>query len=553
MSRENPPNTPEQPSQKTETISVPFESLSALEAMSVKELSIRKQQIEAKIWKLKELDKQQAIAKWGNIYTQSSESDTLIQARNEESLIDKAIQKKAQTIQDVFHDDTISYTPQDVLRLYKQLEPTSQQNDPESAYESLQWQVDIAKDGSKEWWSLDEILEKLKIPKDNLAYRKIIASAFIGEKLKTKKTSADVANAEFDAMKRGIADLSPAGRTAFTNIYQRLSQNDQLLFGEERLITALSSWENYQQTRENVFKELWVQISEEEYNILVGSAKQIHTETDTAKIRAQENQDIQIAALEKWNLVEALQQETKYQRETSQIEYYRDLRSSISKTEWNQINNISSQGNESMIVGSADFSKNLTEFMNDPTVSSIYPKLNDGTTIPIIKSGPDSCVVQGCEVSTESVASLIDINQTLANEWLRFFSTKTPLTKILANMEQALRAKGVQNVPNFGDPQTLANYGDNIVDILYQVIDPNPKEQIANVSERINTAHKRFAGSIPLIAYGRQSGVVREDSSIDINTFTDRLNSMIQSGYPFRFWGDKKEKRQEISLDKPLL
>lgn len=57
-----------------------------------------------------------------------------------------------------------------------------------------------------------------------------------------------------------------------------------------------------------------------------------------------------------------------------------------------------------MIVGSADFSKNLTEFMNDPTVSSIYPKLNDGTTIPIIKSGPDSCVVQGCEVPVDEVA-----------------------------------------------------------------------------------------------------------------------------------------------------
>lgn len=525
--------------QEAKAVPVIFESLSLLENMSAKELSIQKQQIEAKIQKLQKLDGQQVIAKSGNIYTQSSESDVVLRTQSELDLINKAIENKAKTIQDVFHDDTISYTPDDVLELYNLIDPSTKTNDPRAARDSLKSRVDFTKGELKDWWSLNEILEKLKVPKDNQKYWKIIAEAFIGEQLDTKESSAAVANTTFDTFKRGIEDLSANEQTTLRNITARLTWSAEFLFDEKNIIQSIGSWENYQQTRKDVLKELWVDISEEEYNILAGSARKINTDANIATTRAKENQDIQVAALKKWNLVKALQQETQYQKETSQIAYYRDLRSSLAKNEPNSLNQIRSQSNESINVGSADFSKNLMEFMNDPTLNSIYPKLSDGTALPIIKSWPDSCVVQGCEVRTESVESLIDINQTLANEWLRFFSTKTPLTKILANMEQALRAKGVQNVPNFGDPQTLANYGDNIVDILYQVIDPNPKEQIANVSERINTAHKRFAGSIPLIAYGRQSWVVREDSGIDLNAFTDKLNTMVQSRYPFRFWGEK--------------
>ncbi len=131
--------------QEAKAVPVIFESLSLLENMSAKELSIQKQQIEAKIQKLQKLDGQQVIAKSGNIYTQSSESDVVLRTQSELDLINKAIENKAKTIQDVFHDDTISYTPDDVLELYNLIDPSTKTNDPRAARDSLKSRVDFTK------------------------------------------------------------------------------------------------------------------------------------------------------------------------------------------------------------------------------------------------------------------------------------------------------------------------------------------------------------------------------------------------------------------------
>lgn len=543
MSEKEPLVTQEQPLKgKWIPILWDGEKRELLEKLPISELFLREEIIKNELADSQKKDRQRFIDLGGNILQRNSVSEWALQLNEELKMIDTIINERSRTIEDAANDSSISYDSNDILELYKLVASDSTTTDSRAAYESLKWHIDIAKSGIQRWWTLDDILEKLKIPKDNRKYWKIVAKAFIGEQLDSAETSAVVANTTFDVFKRGIEELSPTEKITFTSIYQRLSESDQLIVGEEGLIKLIGSWENYQQAKENISKELWVNITEDEYNMLVGSARKINTDASAATTRAQTNKDIQIAALEKWNLVEALQQEAKYQRETSQIEYYRDLRSSISKTEWNQINNISSQGNESMIVGSADFSKNLTEFMNDPTVSSIYPKLNDGTTIPIIKSGPDSCVVQGCEVPVDEVAWLVQLNEALAEKGLRFFSTKSPLTRILSNIEQTLRGKGIRNVPHFWDFKNIATYKNNIVDILYALIDPDPQKPAQNVNERIDLTSKRLKNGIPLIVHGRQSWIVKEDSSIDINKLTEKLTTLIQSGYPFLFWGDKKER-----------
>ncbi|MCA9378323.1 hypothetical protein KC711_05525 [Candidatus Peregrinibacteria bacterium] len=53
--------------------------------------------------------------------------------------------------------------------------------------------------------------------------------------------------------------------------------------------------------------------------------------------------------------------------------------------------------------------------------------------------------------------------------------------------------------------KNVSTYQDNIVDILYAIIDPDPTASIRNIDERIKHSDRRFAGGIPLIAYGRQS------------------------------------------------
>ncbi len=70
---------------------------------------------------------------------------------------------------------------------------------------------------------MNEILEKLKVPKDNQKYQKIITEAFIGEQLDTKESSAAVANTTFDTFKRGIEDLSANEQTTLRNITARLT------------------------------------------------------------------------------------------------------------------------------------------------------------------------------------------------------------------------------------------------------------------------------------------------------------------------------------------
>lgn len=548
MFGENPPNTSEQSSQKIETISVSFESLSALEVMSAKELLVQKQQLEAKIWKFRELDKQNTLAKGSNIYAQSSESDFTLQAQKKIDMIHEVIAKKIRTLQDTAKDSNIAYTPADVVELYTILMPDAKANYQQAQLglkdriASLIENTPRADGKNMPILSVDELMNisgliSLKNhPKYNV-YKKIITLSLIDQIRDTTEFSGKNERSmilERETVRLGLEQLSILEQIRLT-----WDQSDiaSTVITTDRILDVIGTSKDYNEARLKLeWEQFWLKISEQQYDSLAKNARSSIEYTNQESQKLEENKQKQILALKDGNIVQAFQQEIAYQKETSQIAYYRDLRSSLAKNEPNSLNQISSQSNESINVGSADFSKNLMEFMNDPTLNSIYPKLSDGTALPIIKSWPDSCVVQGCEVRTENVASLIDINQTLANEWLRFFSTKTPLTKILANMEQALRAKGVQNVPNFGDPQTFANYGDNIVDILYQVIDPNPKEQIANVSERINTARKRFAGYIPLIAYGRQSWVVREDSGIDLNAFTNKLNTIVQSGYPFRFW-----------------
>ena len=539
MSEKEPLTTQEQPlKEKWIPVLWDEEKRELLEKLTTSELFLREEIIKNELTDSQKKDQQRFIDLGGNILQKNSVSEWAFQLGSELQMINTIINERSRTIEDAAKDTNVSYTSEDILKLYKLLADDSTIADPQSAYDSLKWHIDIAKSGIQRWWSLDDILEKLKIPKDNQKYRKIVAKAFIGEQLDSTETSAVVVNTGFDALKGGIEELSPTEKSIFEQIYQRLSEDDKILLGEERLIKALSSWENYQQTRENVLKGLWIDISEDEYNILIGSAKRINTNVNTTTARAQENQGAQVTALKKWNLVEALQQETKYQRETSQIEYYRDLRSSLSKTEWNQINSAIPTSKNNINVGGSDFSTNLTYFMNDERTNSIYPKLSDGTTIPIIKAWDDLYIVQGCQVPADEVEWLVKLNQTLAEKGLRFFSTKSPLTKILTNIEQALRTKGVQNVPYFWDLKNVSTYQDNIVDILYAIIDPDPTASIRNIDERIKYSDRRFAGGIPLIAYGRQSWIVKEDSSIDINKLTEKLTTLIQSGYPFLFWDE---------------
>lgn len=520
------------------------EKQALLEKLPISELLIREEIIRNELADSKEKDQQRFIGISGNIQQKNSISEWTVQLDIEIQMIEAIINERSRTIEDAARDTSVSYTPEDVLKLYKLLADDSTVTDHQLAYDSLKWHVDIAKSGMQRWWSLDEILEKLNIPKDNQKYRKIIAEAFIWEQLDSTKSSAVVANTTFDTFKRGIEELSPTEKTTFINIYQKLSEPDQFIVGEDDLMKVLGSWDNYEQTKENVRKEFWIDISEDEYGILVGSAKRINTDANAATARAQENQDIQVAALEKWNLVEALQQETKYQRETSQIAYYRDLRSGISKAEWNQINSTIPTSKNNINVNKTDFTENLTYFMNDERTNSIYPKLSDGTTIPIIKAWDDVYIVQGCQVPADEVEWLVKLNQTLAEKGLRFFSTTSPLTKILSTIEQTLRIKGVQNIPQFWNFKNIATYQDNIVDILYALIDPDPKTPTPNVNERINLTSKRLKTWIPLIAHGRQSWIVKEDSSIDLDKITEKLTAMVQSGYPFMFWG-KSEKHSE--------
>ena len=539
MSEKEPLTTQEQPlKEKWIPVLWDEEKRELLEKLTTSELFLREEIIKNELTDSQKKDQQRFIDLGGNILQKNSVSEWAFQLGSELQMINTIINERSRTIEDAAKDTNVSYTSEDILKLYKLLADDSTIADPQSAYDSLKWHIDIAKSGIQRWWSLDDILEKLKIPKDNQKYRKIVAKAFIGEQLDSTETSAVVVNTGFDALKGGIEELSPTEKSIFEQIYQRLSEDDKILLGEERLIKALSSWENYQQTRENVLKGLWIDISEDEYNILIGSAKRINTNVNTTTARAQENQGAQVTALKKWNLVEALQQETKYQRETSQIEYYRDLRSSLNKTEWNQISNTIPTSKNNINVGGSDFSTNLTYFMNDERTNSIYPKLSDGTTIPIIKAWDDLYIVQGCQVPADEVEWLVKLNQTLAEKGLRFFSTKSPLTRILSNIEQTLRTKGVQNVPYFWDLKNVSTYQDNIVDILYAIIDPDPTASIRNIDERIKHSDRRFAGGIPLIAYGRQSWIVKEDSSIDINKLTEKLTTLIQSGYPFLFWDE---------------
>jgi len=113
--------------------------------------------------------------------------------------------------------------------------------------------------------------------------------------------------------------------------------------------------------------------------------------------------------------------------------------------------------------------------------------------------------VQGCEVPVDEVAWLVQLNEALAEKGLRFFSTKSPLTRILSNIEQTLRGKGIRNVPHFWDFKNIATYKNNIVDILYALIDPDPQKPAQNVNERIDLTSKRLKNGIPLIVHGRQS------------------------------------------------
>jgi hypothetical protein len=542
MSEKEPLATQEQPlKEKWIPVLWDEEKRELLEKLPISELFLREEIIKNELTNAKEKDQRRFIELDGNILQKNSIGKWAFQLGIELKMIDTIINERSRTIEDTAKDESISYDSTDILGLYKLVASDSTTTDSRAAYGSLKWHVDIAKSGIQRWWNLDAILEKLKIPKDNPKYRKIIAKAFIGEQLDSTESSSVVANTTFDTFKRGIEELSVTEKITFTNIYQRLSQ-DNLALGEDDLMKALGSWENYKQTREKVFNDLWIEISEGEYNILIESATKINTDATDATARAQENQGAQVTALKKWNLVEALQQETKYQRETSQIEYYRDLRSSLSKTEWNQINSTIPTSKNNINVGGSDFSTSLTYFMNDERTNSIYPKLSDGTTIPIIKAWDDVYIVQGCQVPADEVEWLVKLNQTLAEKGLRFFSTKSPLTKILTNIEQTLRTKGVQNVPYFWDLKNVSTYQDNIVDILYSIIDPDPKTPSPNVNERIDLTSKRLKNGIPLIAHGRQSWIVREDSSIDLDKIAEKLTTVIQSGYPFMFWGDKKER-----------
>jgi hypothetical protein len=203
MSAEHPSEPYISSKQETKFVPATFESPSALENMSAKDLSMQKQQLEAKIQKFQELDKQQVIAKGGNTYLQSSESDAAIQANKELELITEAITKKITTIQDAAKDTNVSYTPEDVLELYAIFMPDSKANNQQALLgimdriTSLIEAIPKADGKNMPILSADELMSisGLKIPKNDpkyTTYKKIIAISLIdGLRDTTKFTGKD--------------------------------------------------------------------------------------------------------------------------------------------------------------------------------------------------------------------------------------------------------------------------------------------------------------------------------------------------------------------------
>ena len=190
MSAEHPSEPYISSKQETKFVPATFESRSVLENMSAKDLSIQKQQREAKIQQFQKLDKNQVIAKGGNIDTQSSESDVKIQAENELAIVNKAIEGKIKTLQEAATDTNVSYAPEDVLELYAIFMPDSKANNQQALLgirdriASLIEAIPKADGKNMPILSADELMSisGLKIPKNDpkyTTYKKIIAISLI--------------------------------------------------------------------------------------------------------------------------------------------------------------------------------------------------------------------------------------------------------------------------------------------------------------------------------------------------------------------------------------
>ena len=555
MSEKEPLTTQEQPL-KGKWIPVLWdeEKRELLEKITTSELLAKEESLKHELTTSRGKDWERFMSVNGSVSLKNSISNWTLQIEEELDLIDKVIQNKAKTIQDAAQYNGVPPTDKDVRDLFALIRPDGSYDNRQTRLYFRDYIVSQTSSFPRRGvnkipiLNLDELMSCMNLPisKNDPHYAKyqqiiaVLLTEWTSDEMKFTGKDDRREILEVETAKLWSEQLSILEQIRLT-----WDQNDiaSSVITADKILDAIGTSKDYNEARSKLeWEEFWLKISQEQYDMLEKSARSTVEYVNQASERLQENKGNQIAALKKWNLVEALQQETKYQRETSQIEYYRDLRSSLNKTEWNQISNTIPTSKNNINVGGSDFSTNLTYFMNDERTNSIYPKLSDGTTIPIIKAWDDLYIVQGCQVPADEVEWLVKLNQTLAEKGLRFFSTKSPLTKILTNIEQTLRTKGIQNVPHFWDFKNIAAYKDNIVDILYAIIDPDPTASIRNIDERIKHSDRRFAGGIPLIAYGRQSWIVKEDSSIDINKLTEKLTTLIQSGYPFLFWGDKKER-----------
>ena len=555
MSEKEPLNTQEQPL-KGKWIPVLWdeEKRELLEKITTSELLAKEESLKHELTTSRGKDWERFMSVNGSVSLKNSISNWTLQIEEELDLIDKVIQNKAKTIQDAAQYNGVPPTDKDVRDLFVLIRPDGSYDDRQARFYFRDYIVSQTSSFPRRGvnkipiLNLDELMSCMNLPisKNDPHYAKyqqiiaVLLTEWTSDEMKFTGKDDRREILEVETAKLWFEQLSILEQIRLT-----WDQNDiaSSLISKDTILDAIGTSKDYNEARSKLeWEEFWLKISQEQYDMLEKSARSTVEYVNQASERLQENKGNQIAALEKWNLVEALQQETKYQRETSQIEYYRDLRSSLSKTEWSTTNNNPPAFRNGINVNETNFSQNLEYFMNDERTNAIYPKLSDGTNIPIRKAWDDIYLVQGCQVPADEVAWLVQLNEALAEKGLRFFSTKSPLTKILSNIEQTLRTKGVQNVPHFWDLKNVSTYQDNIVDILYTIIDPDPKTPSPNVNERIDLTSKRLKNGIPLIAHGRQSWVVREDSSIDLDKIAEKLTTVIQSGYPFMFWGDKKER-----------
>ncbi len=108
-----------------------------LEKLPISELFLREEIIKNELADSQKKDQQRFIDLGGNIPQKNSVSDWAFQLELELKMIDTIINERSRTIEDAANDANISYTSEDILKLYKLLADDSTITDPQSAYDSL--------------------------------------------------------------------------------------------------------------------------------------------------------------------------------------------------------------------------------------------------------------------------------------------------------------------------------------------------------------------------------------------------------------------------------